>query len=73
MEMLLKYGDLATLGKIGRESGSFSQNRETHYLLGRVTDNVMLCLINCYQLAFDSRNKSPAKGPVLGIARSQRD
>ena len=34
--MPLKQGDLAILGKIERESRSTSQNKETHYLWGRV-------------------------------------
>ena len=34
-EMPLK-SDLASFGKLSRESGSVSQNRETHYLWGRV-------------------------------------
>ena len=32
--MPLKYRDLSIFGKIGRESGSVSQNRETHFLWG---------------------------------------
>ena len=33
---LKDLGELANFGKIGRESGSGSKNRETHYLWGRV-------------------------------------
>ena len=35
---------MAIFGKIGRESGSASQNRETHYLWGELTGMLKLCI-----------------------------
>ena len=35
MEMPLKKRNLVIFGKIGRDSGSASQNKESHYIWGR--------------------------------------